>query len=86
MFYPWGQGRQWSWKGGGKKLLPGRESFNCSFEREAGAAEARNESSVWGVSPSVSHGSSQTPLNREHGPCSSGFPGSTTQLGTRRAA
>lgn len=34
MCYPRGQGRQWSWKGEKKKLLPGRECFNCSFKRE----------------------------------------------------
>lgn len=34
-----------------KKSLPGRESFNSSLKREAGAAKAQNESSVIGVSP-----------------------------------
>lgn len=36
-----------------KKSLPGRESFNCSFKREAGAAKAQNEASVLGVLPST---------------------------------
>lgn len=34
-----------------KKSLPGRESFNSYLKREAGAAKARNESAVIGVSP-----------------------------------
>lgn len=36
-----------------KKSLPGRESFNCSFKKEVGAAKAQNKSSVIGVSPNT---------------------------------
>lgn len=62
MFYPRGPGRQWSWKGQkNKKSLPGRESFNSSLKREAGAAEARNESSVIGVSPFTQRWEPRTP-------------------------
>lgn len=34
-----------------KKSLPGRESFSSYLKREAGAAKARNEPAVIGVSP-----------------------------------
>lgn len=73
MFYPRGRGRQWSWKGERKKSLPGRESFNCSFKREAGAAKAWNKSSVIGVSPFTQAQEKQRTPNHEHGPCSNGF-------------
>lgn len=69
MFYPRGRGRQWSWKGE-KKSLPGRESFNCSFKREAGAAKARKESSVIGVSlftsPQEKPRAAPTTISRGH--------------------
>lgn len=64
MFYPRGRGRQWSWKGQRKKKksLPGRESFNSSFKREAGAARAQNGASVIGVSPFTWPQEAENPL------------------------
>lgn len=50
-----------------KKSLPGRESFNCSFKREAGAAKAQNESSLGGSTIYSATGGAENPPSMSTG-------------------